>query len=249
MRSIKIRYIVLAKSIPEYSKRDETCYTCSLGFSPELGLIRVYPLPIKSMNKWDIYEINVERNPQDKRNESWKLSSYAKRENWVGLDESVKFMGKCNPQSIFEYLKLFPIRSIKELNDNKESVGFVGLKEYNVFWDINDRFIDTTQVGMFEDVEIADFTKYTKETKRKEARISFRDKHGEHNIQYNEWGVYEYQRKFNANNGAFRFLNNMDLLLVGNMHNHRNVWIGLSMFKSRVNQLSIFENELQAINW
>lgn len=232
MKPIKIKYVVLAKSIPEYSKRDQTLFTCSLGYSPELGLIRVYPLPIIAMNKWDVYEIQVERNKYDTRNESWKLSSYSRKENWVGLAEDAKFLYKANKGSIINSISYYCKESLKDLNENKYSIGLIKIKNYRIYWDTNGRYIDNKQLGIFEDVEIEDFTKYTKDTKDKEARIYFKDRLGEHDLQYNEWQVYEYQRKFKATEGAFRFMKDQNMLLVGNMHNHRNVWIGLSLFKA-----------------
>lgn len=231
MKSHKIKYVVLAKSIPEYSKRDGVCYTCSLGYSPEMGIIRAYPLPVVSMNKWDIYEINVEKNKYDSRNESWKLSTYARKENWMGLGEDVRYLGTCNPQKIVDMIASQKVPSLKHLNRNKMSIGLVDLKEYRMYWEENKRYINTTQYGMFEDVSLADFTKYTKHTKEKESRIYFRDADGEHDLQYNEWQIYEFQRKFNATTEAFRHMKNKNMLLVGNMHNYRNVWIGLSLFQ------------------
>lgn len=231
MKPIKIRYVVLAKSIPEYSKRDGMCYTCSLGYSPELGLIRVYPLPLKAMNKCDIYEIHVEKNKYDTREESWKLSSYSRKENWMGLSDDVKFLGIYDPKNVGSLIAKYSSPSIKELNIDKKSIGLIQLKEYRLYWTTNNRYIDSNQYGLFEDVEIADFTKYTKETKDKEARIYFRDSKNEHDLQYNEWQVYEYQRKFNASMEAFRFMKNKNLLMIGNMHNHRNNWIGLGIFE------------------
>ena len=243
MSKHRINYVVLAKSIPEYSKRDNSLYTCSLGYSPEMGLIRVYPLPVKSMNKWEKYEITVEKNKYDTRSESWKLSSYARKENWIGLDNDVAFKGKINPLHFTETLFNFTTKSIKALNERKRSIGLVNLLDYKLYWDINDRFINTNQIGMFDDVELADFTKYTKETKRKEARIYFRDAAGEHDIQYNEWQVYEFQRKFNATPDAFRFMKNKNILLVGNMHNYRNIWIGLGMFTTAIPQLNLLNQQ------
>lgn len=246
MKTIKIKYVVLAKSIPEYSKRDETLFTCSLGYCPELGLIRVYPLPIKSMNKWDTYEIEVERNKYDTRIESWKLSSYSRKEQWVGLDKDAKYLYKADPGSIVNTISCLCKDSLKELNENKQSIGIIRVKDYRVYWNSNDRYIDTNQLGLFEDVEIADFTKYTKETKGKEARIYFKDTAGEHDLQYNEWQVYEYQRKFNASEEAFRYMKNQNMLLVGNMHNYRNIWIGLSLYKSY--QYNLFDANILTEN-
>lgn len=232
MKRYRIKYIVLAKSIPEYSKRDGTCYTCSLGYSPEMGIIRVYPLPIISMNKWDIYSIEVEKNKFDTRIESWKLSSYSRKENWLGLSDDITFLGKANPTKMIDIISIQKTDSIKTLNDKKKSIGLIDIKKYRLYWDSNKRYINTSQYGMFEDVEIADFTKYTKETKQKESRIYFMDSKGEHDLQYNEWQIYEFQRKFNkSTDDAFRFMQNKNLLLVGNMHNYRNNWIGLGMFE------------------
>jgi hypothetical protein len=231
MKKHKIKYVVLAKSIPEYSKRDEICYTCSLGYSPEMGLIRVYPLPVVSMNKWDIYEIIVEKNKYDTRNESWKLSSYARKESWMGLSKDVVYLGKANPEKMISIIANYKTSSLKELNANKKSIGLIDIKEYRLYWEKNKRHIDSRQYGLFEDVEIADFTKYTKESKDKEARIYFRDTKGEHDLQYNEWQVYEFQRRFKATDEAFRFMKNKNLLFVGNMHNYRTAWIALGMFE------------------
>lgn len=231
MKRYKIQYVVLSKSIPEYSKRDGVCYTCSLGYSPQLGLIRVYPLPIISMNKWDLYEIEVEKNKYDTRQESWKLSSYARKDGWMGLNKDVRFVGKMNPEKVIHVIAKYITNSIQQLNVEKKSIGIIPTDKYKLYWDVNDRFINNNQLGLFEDVELADFTKYTKETKGKEARIYFKDAGGEHDLQFNEWQLYEFQRKYNATADAFRFMQNKNMLLVGNMHNFRNVWIGLGLFK------------------
>jgi hypothetical protein len=190
------------------------------------------------MNKWDIYGIEVEKNKYDTREESWKLSSYSRKENWIGLSDDVQYFGTANPDKMISIIANHKCKSIKELNDQKKSIGLLEVNDYRLYWDTNSRYIDTKQYGLFEDVEIADFTKYTKETKTKECRIYFRDSAGEHDVQYNEWQMYEYQRKFAANDEAFRYMKQKNLLFVGNMHNYRNIWIGLGMFE--YNSLSLF---------
>jgi len=195
-------------------------------------------LPIISMNKWDIYEIAVEKNKYDTRIESWKLSSYARKDGWIGLSKDVNYLGIANSDKISNLIYKYSTESIKGLNSDKKSIGLIQLKEYKLYWHTNKRCIDSTQYGLFEDVELADFTKYTKDTKDKEARIFFRDSISEHDLQFNEWQVYEYQRKFSANTDAFRFMKNKNLLMIGNMHNHRNVWIALGLFE--YNSFSLF---------
>lgn len=235
-----INYCILAKSIPEYSKRDGTIYTCSIGYSPQKGLIRIYPLPIVSMNKWEIWQVPIEKNKMDSRTESWKLASYSRKEDFIGLDKDAKVVGYDSNRNTLKYITSHVYPSISYMNEKRVSVGLIKLDEYNLYWDKNERHIDTRQIGLFEDVEIASFTTYTKETKQKKAMVKFRDADGFHNIQYNNWGVYEYQRKFKADDKAFRFLYGGDkYILLGNMNGHRNVWIGLEILELQ-KQLHLF---------
>jgi hypothetical protein len=245
MRKYKIEYTLLAKSIPEFDKRDGKLYTCSLGYSPQLGLIRIYPLPVKGMVKWGIYEVEVEKNKRDSRRESWKLSSYARHENWVNFDKDFKFLGKANntyKTKITKLLQSIIYPSISELNKDRKSIGVLLVDKINPHWDKNDRYINTCQVGMFDDVDLADFTKYTKETKEKQARVIFRDGDGSHNLQLNEWQYTEYQRKFGATKDAFRFINTTgkNLILIGNMLQYQNSWMVLGVFKSLPQPATLF---------
>lgn len=228
-----IQYTLLAKSIPEYSKRDGSLYTCSIGYSPGMGLIRVYPLPIKGMDKWGCYQIEVERNRRDSRPESWKLSSYTKKEGWVGFEKEATFIGRSKPEYIIPILTANVSPSISRLNEQRKSIGVIKTNSLNPHWDLNKRFINSGQIGMFDDVELAEFTSYTKETKQKECRLIFSDEDGVHNMQFNEWQYYEYQRRHGASKDAFRFIDTQanNLILVGNMHNYRNKWIALGVFK------------------
>lgn len=237
-----IHYTLLAKSIPEYSKRDGSLYTCSIGYSSELGLIRVYPLPLTGMNKWGCYRITVERNKRDNRAESWKLSGYARHENWIGFEKETTFIGKAKHEQILPILAANVSPSISRLNQDRKSIGVIKSNAINPYWDVNKRHINTNQIGMFDDVELADFTSYTKETKSKECRLIFSDQDGNHNLQFNEWQYYEYQRRFGATNDAFRFIepSACNLILVGNMHNYRSTWIALGVFKMQPVQAFLF---------
>ena len=241
-----IHYTLLAKSIPEYDKRDGKLYTCSLGHSPELGFIRIYPLPITGMRKWHTYKIEVEKNKRDSRQASWKLSSYSRKENWIGFNNDVEL--KYTPTQAYKkkitslmLSCIYP--SISELNKHRKSIGFILCNSINPFWDKNDRYINTCQMGMFDDVELADFTKYTKEQRQKIARVSFIDGDGKHNLQLNEWQYTEYQRKFGATKDAFRFINGKDskVLMLGNMLQYQSSWMVLGVFSLKgINQPALF---------
>ena len=228
----KIRYTMLVKTVPELSKRDGGIYTCSIGWSDELGFIRVYPLPLNGMKRWGIYEIEVEKNKRDSRAESWKLSSYTRHENFIGFEKDIIYIGDANKDAIMQRAILTCAPSIDELNKQRKSIGFVITSTVNAHWTENDRYLNTRQIGMFEDVEIADFTKYTKETKERESRIIFQDGDGKHNLQLNDWQYYEYQRKFGAKPDAFRYINTSGhkLIMLGNMFQYRSKWIALGAF-------------------
>ena len=239
----RIKYCVLAKSIPEYSKRDGTLYTCSIGYSPQKGLIRVYPLPIKSMNKWEIWDIPIEKNKRDSRRESWKLSSYSRKENFIGLDNDAHCIGFDSNSSSLKRLPSFIYPSISKMNELRISIGLIKADDFNPYWKTNGRYKDTNQYGMFEDVEMADFANFTKDSREKEARVKFTDLDGQHDLQLNTWGVYEHARKFKSDESAFRFINNLKdrYIMLGNMHSHRNVWLALEVFSlNYVNQYALF---------
>lgn len=232
---MRITYTVIAKSIPEYSKRDGCTYTCTLGYCQEFNeIIRVYPVPLIGMKKWETYSIEVEKNKRDTREESWKLKSYSRDNGFIGL-EDVFYLSKTDRNQCINYLlKLHQVKtSIQSCNKEKKSIAIIPVLSYNLYWNSNNRFINTNQLGLFEDVEIADFTKFTKETKESEARIIFDDEVSTHDIQYNDWGVTEWYRKFKSKfpiNDAFRNLKNKKYCLVGNMHSYRTTWIALDLY-------------------
>jgi len=102
-------------------------------------------------------------------------------------------------------------------------------------------------LGLFEDVEIADFAKYMKATKEKECRLCFADADGKHDLMLNDWQFYEYQRKFGATREAFRHFNNgKSLVMLGNMFQYRSTWIALGCYRltddsiAKTSQLQMF---------
>jgi len=236
MNSKKIEYILFARSIPEFSKRYNGLFSCSLGYSPTLNdLIRIYPIPLINMRLWEKYSVEVEKNNRDSRTESFKLKSYSKYENWYGFEKDVIFLSKYSKADIFNFLSMSNLLSsnIDDLNKQKKSIGIIKVDQLNCYWDINERYINSTQLGLFEDVGLADWTSYTKESKQCEARIRFISNNKQHDLQINEWGVYEFYRKFAGKyqlNDAFKNWNKAQYLLLGNLHSHRNIWTVLNYF-------------------
>jgi hypothetical protein len=232
----RVYYTVIAKSIPEYSKKYGGLFTCTLGYCHQSNsIIRVYPVPIIGMEKWHTYSIEIEKNAKDTREESWKLTSNSKFENWQNFGSDVIELGKIKRQKgIFTLMKTSQILpSIQIANNQKLSIAIVPILNYRLYWETNNRFINTNQLGLFEDVEIADWASFTKDSKEREARIDFYGNDGHHNLQYNDWGPAEWYRRHRGQypiDQAFRFLLNKSYALIGNMHNYRNNWIVLDLY-------------------
>lgn len=228
MRQI-IEFIPIAKSIPEWSKRDEMLYSCAIGVSPQKGLMRLYPVPVNGVSLWRKYGVPVERNKLDSRKESYKMPCVARKEGWIGIEHEMDDKGYANKSSVLRYLRSCVSNSISELNAQRRSVGVILVDAVNAGWKPNNGFINTLQVGLFEEVELSNFVKYTKASRQYESRISFKDADGQHNLQLNDWSIYEGHRKLPYAD-PFRFYNDKGgLLLVGNMNAHRNNWIALKL--------------------
>src|SRR5262245_43379420 len=111
-------FICLGRTVPEESKK-YGAKVCMAGFSKELGtLMRVYPLPVINPIKCR-HEciLELERNSQDSRRESWKLQ---------GRAEGIKSVSECPilaTNGIASALKPYLSHSIEELNDCRLSLG------------------------------------------------------------------------------------------------------------------------------
>lgn len=84
--------IVLGGAVPdEISDHRKTA--CTVAFSREHGMIRIYPAPVDAPTKrWDIVSIPLERNPKDNRKESWKIQG--SKTEWDALPRKIQKQGK-----------------------------------------------------------------------------------------------------------------------------------------------------------
>lgn len=229
---MKIEYIVIAKTIPEISKRDGREYSCTVGYSPQLGFIRVYPVPLNGFKRWHKYIIEVEKNNRDTRKESWKLSSMTRIDNFIGIEKDIILIGKVNKENIISMFHHIVSPSISRLNEDRKSIGVIKTNQLKPYWDVNKNFVNTAQYNLFEDVSCIETSVFTKDQYLKESRILFNDLDGSHDLQLNDWQYYEYQRKFGAKKDAFRYINSdkENYVLIGNMYQYRNIWLGLGVY-------------------
>lgn len=79
--------IVLGNAVPdEISDNRKT--VCTVAFSKEHGLIRIYPVPPYSpMKRWNVVSLPLERNTKDSRDESWKIQG--SKTEWETLSDKI----------------------------------------------------------------------------------------------------------------------------------------------------------------
>lgn len=239
----KIRYWVLAKSVPEKSKKYGGTYTCTLGLAMfndgSTDLIRVYPATTNSFKKHCIYELNVIKNPLDTRLESWKIADFSLKEGLITA-KNIIYKGTNKPENL--KIDRWLYSSISEMNELKVSIGFIQTK-YNLQWQPNDIFEDENQLTLFDstgfNVEKCKDFYLLKDSKPYQLRLIFKDIMSKHNIQFNEWHMYVGLDKY----GVFDLKNYIgkNTILLGNMIAHRSNWIGFGLYNYRIkNQLQIF---------
>jgi hypothetical protein len=224
---MQIKYCLILKTIPEWNNKHQELYTCSIGFSPELGLIRLYPLPITGIYSGYAYTCEVKKRKVDTRVESYEL---------IG---DMHLINGYNKESLNKVLLNYMTPSVDFLNKKNKSIGVLKITDYKIQWQPEKRFLDNDQIGMFEDVELDDFMNFTKDGHSKSAVITFKDADGLHRLQYNDWGIYEYGRKFAHDKDAFRFIQSATHLIVGNMLSHRTTWMALKLIHINTFQLAL----------
>lgn len=238
-------FVVLGRTVPEESKKYGH-RICMAGYSPENGqLLRVYPLLVpvgesagaNGFRARYCYTLDLQRNPQDNRVESWRVNDPAAptptpwdRAREMPKDDLVKAL--CS--------RVVP--SIAVLNACRLSLGVLIVQagkwqgemvprdepappedHRSLFEDLEDQ-----AQGAESDIARVKYAPY----------IRFEDRDGPHRLQIREWGAYrllvkpEYADTPDALWAASGYHREADLMLVvGNMNNHRNNWLVIKTFE------------------
>ena len=231
-------FVCLGRTVPEESRKYGVRVCCA-GYSEELkSLMRVYPLPVRNiMRSRNEYRVDLRRNEQDSRSESWRLLE-------GGCLEAT---GACaGVADITRTLRDMAVPSIRYLNQERMSLGVLLLDEIQgefrqrssmrcatsdqrLLFDELERDVAAAFIG----AEQVDLMPY----------LTFADADGMHTLQIREWGCYEWLR--NSRSKASQLWDNLrlerpQLVVVGNMANHRNVWLVIKTFPmSRERQLML----------
>lgn len=221
-------FVCLGRTVPEESKKYGR-KVCMAGYSAELNsLVRVYPLPVHNpIEQRSNCVMELERNRQDGRRESWRLKREMGNEGIVNVGEKVA------KATVVDWLDERAACSIAALNQSRASLGVIKPLALSWLFKQSDEIVDPTQRTLFDDL---DFHFGETATPRIIPYLRFADEGGEHCLQIREWGVHEWLRK--EPDKAAQLWDNLRLtspnqqpyLVIGNMCNCRTSWLVINVF-------------------
>lgn len=231
-------FICLGRTVPEESRKYGVRVCCA-GYSDELkSLLRVYPLPVRNiLRARHEYRLDLRRNDQDSRSESWRLLEGG----------AVKATGlSAGIAEITQSLRRLAVPSIRYLNQERMSLGVLVLE--NMQGEFRQRSsmrcATSEQKLLFDELEQDAAASFVGAQQMDlMPYLTFADADGMHTLQIREWGCYEWLRKFRSD--AAQLWENLrleqpQLAVVGNMANHKNVWLIIKTFPlSRERQLML----------
>lgn len=231
--------LLLGTTVPEPSKTDDRIYVCSAWWHDDLGLIRVYPLPMVSPpRRWHLYDIDVVRNPKDSRVESWKIQSAPDGTS------PLRHIGKLpdsQRRNLADWVnaKHLPT-SIAEANDRRLSLALVRPEGLEFDLEHNMDSPNSPQLRLFDPDSAPQLG-----AKRFPyiPRLRFHDGR-QHHLMLRDWGAYEQMRKHVGKERempSWLHLGPRSMLLVGNLNHQRNAWVVISVLNIASPQLSLME--------
>lgn len=233
--------VVLGNAVPD-ELSDGRKSVCTVGYHPEYGLMRIYPVPpTGNMHRWNMVSMPLERNSQDNRQESWKIQG--SKSEWLTLHNKIKVEGKLErPQQLSllaELQKKFGYGCVEDLNDNKLSLGFIKPQNATPRFEKRDSFTTRVQLSLFSDEPFLTIHNYDVQP-----RVTYNCPNcraqKQHDQQILEWGIYEGIRqkpdiKEKILGGLHIGESGWDVsFLIGNMNVHRNRFMVISVYRFKV---------------
>lgn len=225
--------VILGRAAPE-SLSDGRLSGCTGAWSEHLGFVRLYPCDPQSdlFSRWDVIDVEVERNPADNRDESWKLA----RSDQASC---ITKTGEYTKQQRATLLNFVTDDCVEDINDRGRSLGIVRPESIGLEfreWDDDD---GTIQTRLFEDQD--EWEPETRDEFDYEIRIEFtcpdcKTQQGYHNKTLLEWGAYIGMKTNNLQDASelepFYHLNEDEYkhyIFVGNQNNHRTAFIAINV--------------------
>jgi len=235
--------VVLGNAVPDEIS-DNRITVCTVAFSKEHGLIRIYPVPPNSpMNhRWNVVSLPLERNTRDSRDESWKIQG--SKTEWDSLSKKIKLEGKLKRKEwveLIEYLKKHhSYDCIEDINDKRLSLGIIIPKIIDKKLEERTNVDTGFQTTLVNDNLFMTVGKYSVRPVISYSCPKCRTKKQQHNQGVLEWGVYEHLRDPRRDNDLV--WDNLRLedsgydkaFLVGNMNRYRSKFLIISVFRYKL---------------
>lgn len=235
--------IILGRAVPERIS-DGRVTVCVAGYSPELGFVRLYPTRVDSpLNVWNIVSVEVERNPQDSRLESWKfVDSHI---DYQGLNQHIEIRGEMPRHQRLEWIDSLRSGCVSEINERHLSLGIIKPKIQKYYLANNQMHRDAFQ-------PLFDFIEHAKvETKRDynfEPRIQYTCGDDclmttHHDQQLLDWGCYLWMKKNPGKEGQiwrnlhFGESDYQHYFLVGNQAHQRTSFMVINVIRQKAPML------------
>lgn len=244
--------VVLGQGAPNQLK-DKRVSVCVCAFNPITErLIRIYPVPPTLFRKWDIFDAEVEKNPRDHREGTWKIKN--SQQDWKVLSKKWithhnRKIPKEKRRKLIEYIGF---NVLSDLIKNKKSFGIIKakIKDFELEQK-NEKTTKQLTLGFGNEVDLDEpFTIINqKDYKFKpyviyECEGNCECKNKIHRQSISEWGGYEFMRKHPGREkelkDAYKLLDkDYDIyLLVGNIHKAPQTYIIIDIFRFKKKELS-----------
>ena len=238
--------VVIGQGAPNQLKdgRQSRC-VCAYSLDDKI-LIRLYPFPVYMLRKWDIFDAEVEKNPIDHRENTWKIKN--SEEDWKKIYKWVTINGEYPKNKQEELIKSIGFSTLSEIRDNKKSFGIIlpVIKDFKLEQQ-NKSTIKQMTLGEVEDLDVPYTIINQKDYKYKpyvtyECVGDCKCKDKIHCQSITEWGCFEFMRK-NAGK-EINLKDNLQLfndeynkyILVGNIYKAPQTYVIIDIIRFKKNK-------------
>ena len=229
--------VILGRAAPE-EMSDGRQNVCTGAWSPERGFIRLYPISPQDnlFSRWDIVDAEVERNPDDKRHESWKIKGRKRHQT-----EKVDIVGEYPRDKRATLIHNLADDCVSDINEEDRSLGIISPEKIHdleyIDWETDDA--PGKQAKLFE--EIDDSRPDNREDFAQNIKLRYTcddcsTQQGYHNQTLLSWEAYMGMKNTESSDqlwSNFQFSNDdyRHWLFVGNMNLYKNSYIVISVLR------------------
>lgn len=186
--------IVIGNAEPD-ELRDGRKTVCTVGYHPDHGLMRIYPVPPDApMKRWNVVKIPLERNTSDSREESWKMQGSKEKQ----LADKIKLQRQLTRAEQIKLLnelkEKYSYDCVEDIYAANKSLGFIKPQECDARFVKRSEQEVTVQKNLFSEEPFLTIHNYDVQPRMKYRCPKCKSKNP-HDQQILEWGIYEGIRK------------------------------------------------------